>query len=210
MTGERGKSGLARITWNGLVETEESYDCSRMILAKAPERIETERLVLRRPSFGDVEAIFTRYASDAEVTRYLSWPTHRSNADTRAFLESSDEEWNRWPAGPYLVLSRPDDRLLGGTGLAFETHFRAATGYVFAKDAWGRGHATEALQAMVELARGLGVRRLYALCHPDNRASSHVLEKCGFTLEATLRRYAEFPNLGPIGPCDTLCYALVF
>ena len=178
-------------------------------MAKAPERIETERLVLRRPVAGDAEAIFRRYASDTQVTRHLSWPTHRSTADTRAFLEFSDAEWHRWPAGPYLVLSRPDHQLLGGTGLAFETGFRAATGYVLAQEAWGKGYATEALQAMVGLARTLGVRRLYALCHPDNRASRRVLEKCGFTREGTLRRHTEFPNLA-IEPCDVFCYALIF
>jgi ribosomal-protein-alanine N-acetyltransferase len=50
---------------------------------KIAERIETERLVLRRPSADDGEAVFTRYASDPEVTRYVSWPRHRSLADQR-------------------------------------------------------------------------------------------------------------------------------
>ena len=39
--------------------------------ARQPERVETERLVLRRPRADDAEAIFERYASDPEVTRYL-------------------------------------------------------------------------------------------------------------------------------------------
>lgn len=179
-----------------------------MTIAEAPDRIETERLLLRRPVAGDAEAIFVRYAGDTKVTRYLSWPTHRSTADTRAFLEYSEAEWDRWPAGPYLILSRPDHLLLGSTGLAFETLYRAATGYVLAQDGWGKGYATEALRAMVELARSVGVRRLYAICHPDNRASWRVLEKCGFTREGTLRRYTEFPNLA-IGPCDVFCYAII-
>jgi RimJ/RimL family protein N-acetyltransferase len=61
---------------------------------------------------------------------------------------------------------------------------------------------------MRDLAARLGVTRLYALCHPDHRASSRVLEKCGFVLEGTLAAYAEFPNLKP-GVRDTvLCYAV--
>ena len=67
--------------------------------AKAAETIETERLLLRRPRSSDAQMIFQRYASDHEVTRYLSWPTHRSVVDTLAFLSMSDDDWRRWPAG---------------------------------------------------------------------------------------------------------------
>lgn len=177
---------------------------------KAPERIETARLLIRRPRAGDAEAILERYAGDPEVTRYVGWPAHRALSGTRAFLAVSDAEWSRWPAGPYLVESRSDGALLGGTGLGFETPFRASTGYIFARDAWGHGYATEALQAMVTIAPGLGIRRLYALCHADHRASARVLEKCDFTREGTLRQYAAFPNLGSGAICDVLCYARIF
>jgi RimJ/RimL family protein N-acetyltransferase len=170
----------------------------------------TERLVLRRPRLEDADSIFTRFSSDPEVTRFLGWPRHESTRATRAFLEFSEAEWSRWPAGPYLIESRRDGRLLGSTGLGFETSFRASTGYVLARDSWGQGYATEALRAMVELAPTLGVRRLYALCHPAHPASQRVLEKCGFEREALLRRHSIFPNLEADEPTDTLSYALVF
>ena len=176
---------------------------------KAPERIETARLVLQRPRMTDLEAIFKRYANDPDVTRFMSWPRHRSLADTQAFLTFSDAEWNRWPAGPYLVRSRADGVLLGSTGLGFETWYRASTGYVLAKDAWGKGYATEALQAIVETARAVGIRRLYAICHTEHRASWRVLEKCGFLREGVMHRYTEFPNLRRGELFDVFCYALV-
>jgi [ribosomal protein S5]-alanine N-acetyltransferase len=176
---------------------------------KAPERVETQRLVLRRPRPADAEAIFACYATDADMTRFLSWPRHESVDQTRAFLDFSNAEWTRWPAGPYLVESRERGRLLGGTGLDFETVYRAATGYVFSKDAWGKGYATEALQAVVEIARGTGLIRLYALCHIQNSPSLRVLEKCGFIREGVLRRPPVFPNLRPNEPCDVFCYAQI-
>jgi ribosomal-protein-alanine N-acetyltransferase len=166
-------------------------------------------LILRRPRREDAEVIFARYANDRDVTRLLGWARHESVDATRAFLEFSDIEWTRWPAGPYLVESREDSALLGGTGFAFETLQRAGTGYVLAKDAWGKGYATEALHAVIDIARGIGVVRLYALCHLENPASWRVLEKCGFAREGVLRRHSEFPNAGSDGPCDVLCYALV-
>lgn len=181
-----------------------------MPATRGPERIQTARLELRRPAPGDCREIFDAYASDPEVTRYVGFPRHRSVDDTRAFLVFSDAEWAAWPAGPYLIHLRETGALVGGTGLKFETPQRAATGYVLARRAWGRGYATEALGAMVEVARACGVRRLYALCHHLHRASARVLEKGGFTLEGTLRRYGEFPNLSPGEPSDCLCFSMIF
>ncbi|MFZ0744890.1 MAG: GNAT family protein [Terracidiphilus sp.] len=179
---------------------------------KASEVIQTTRLLLRKPVPADAEAIFRRYAADPVVTRYLSWPTHRNVADTQAFLTWSDEEWDRWPAGPYVVFSRDGRRptLLGSTGLAFKSKSRAVTGYVFAQDAWEQGFATESLQAMVDLARETGVQRLEAICHIEHKASAHVLEKCGFQQEEVRRNHFAFPNLAPQKPSDVLSYAQLF
>jgi ribosomal-protein-alanine N-acetyltransferase len=43
---------------------------------RAPERLETARLILRRPRAADAPVIYERYASDPEVTRWLGWPRH--------------------------------------------------------------------------------------------------------------------------------------
>jgi RimJ/RimL family protein N-acetyltransferase/uncharacterized glyoxalase superfamily protein PhnB len=177
---------------------------------KAPPKIETARLVLSRPERSDTETIFERYAGDPDVTRFLGWPRHRSVADTQAFLAFSAEEWERWPAGPYLIWSREDGRLLGSTGFGFEAPTDAVTGYVLAKDGWGKGYATEALTAIVDAARHIGVRRLRAFCHPDHRPSWRVLEKCGFVRDRGWSRQVEFPNLAPGVPQDVACYEMVF
>jgi RimJ/RimL family protein N-acetyltransferase len=172
--------------------------------------IETERLFLRRPERDDLITIFQRYASDPEVTRFLAWPRHRSLADTEAFLAFSDAEWQRWPVGPYLILSGDDGTLLGATGLRFVTASLAETGYVLARDAWGQGYATEALRSMIGIAPEAGVQRLFAHIHFQHRASARVLEKCGFILEGPLSQHTEFPNLASNLPADVLCYAMDF
>jgi len=180
-----------------------------MTPGSAPDLIQTPRLELRRPLASDAGAIFSRYSSDPDVTHLVGWPMHRSVDEARGFIAYSDGQWAQWPAGPYLIVSRADGALVGSTGLGFETPYRAQTGYVLAKDAWGRGLATEALGAMVGVARRAGVRRLYALCHHSHRASARVLEKCDFAREGVLRGYAEFPNLAPVEPQDVLCYAIL-
>jgi len=174
---------------------------------KAPIQLKTTRLILRQPLMSDAADIFERYASSAEVTRFLGWPRHQSVQDTEAFLRFSVREWDRWPAGPYLIVSRADGQLLGSTGIGFQTPQEAMTGYLLAKDAWGKGFATEALTAIVDMAVRIGVSRLFALCHPEHRPSQRVLEKCRFVGDVS-KRMAEFPNLSPGVQQEALYYAL--
>jgi RimJ/RimL family protein N-acetyltransferase len=150
--------------------------------------------------------IFSRFAADAEVTRFVGWPRHTGISDTDSFLKFSSSEWTRWPAGPLLIESRADGTLLGSTGLAFESRHRASTGYVLARDAWGFGYASEALAAVVALAQSLAVTRLFALCHPAHSASIRVLERCGFSREGILAARLVFPNLGDDTPQNVACY----
>jgi ribosomal-protein-alanine N-acetyltransferase len=166
------------------------------------------RLVLRRPGPADAASILDRYAADPAVTKFLSWPRHRTVEDSHAFVHCSDEVWSATLAGPYLVWDRKGE-LLGSTGLNVETPWRAATGFVLARAAWGQGYATEVAAAMVALAALIGLARLYALCHVENRASARVLQKTGFTFEGVLHSHTTFPNLDPTRPCDVECWAHV-
>jgi ribosomal-protein-alanine N-acetyltransferase len=172
----------------------------------APDHLTTARLLLRRPLRSDAELIFSRYASDPEVTKFLGWPRHTCIEDTQSFLDFSDKEWERWPAGPYLIENEKDGRLLGSTGFTFEAPDRAMTGYVLAKEAWGFGYATEALSAIARLGDALEIGELFAFCHRDHRASHRVLEKCGFVCQAKHIGGTEFPNLGAGSCADALCY----
>ena len=166
--------------------------------------------MLRRPRVSDEPAIFARYASDPEVTRYMAWPTHKSLDDTHAFVRLSDDAWARWPlAGPYLVFARDGVTLLGSAGIVNDTETVAQIGYVLARDAWGRGYATEALLASVEAARAAGVRRVEAGVHVDHQVSRRVLEKAGFVHEGVRPgRPTDFPNLPPDAVRDAALYTL--
>jgi len=179
-----------------------------VLLRPAPDVIETARLRLRRPLSSDARQIFTRYASDPDVTRYMSFRCHRSLADTTMFIDFSNIEWAANGCGPYVVVLRDSDILLGGTGLTLQED-EAETGYLFARDAWGLGYASESLAAIVEMARSIGVRALHAHCHPDHRASIRVLEKCGFTFEHRAKAAHVFPNLDSVKQ-DVLSYILSF
>lgn len=175
---------------------------------KARAEIATARLTMYAPVDADADEIF-RYASDPEATKYMAWPRHRSVQDTRLFLAFSASEWERSPAGPYVIRLKEGGQLIGSTGFHFTSADEAETGYILAREAWGRGYATEALLAMVEAARALGVRRLVAPFHPDNHASRRVLEKGGFIPDPDGTREVAFPNLDPGRLVAAPCYQLI-
>ena len=172
-----------------------------------PPELLTARLRLRRPRAQDAGAVYIRYAGDPDVTRYLSWPTHRSIEDTRAFLEYADSGWSDGSNLAYLVERLSDGALLGSTGLVIESPSCCSTGYVFARDSWGNGYATESLAAMLTLAFAQpAITRVYALCDAEHRASARVMEKCAMRPEGLRRAHLILPNLSP-HPRDMLCYA---
>jgi ribosomal-protein-alanine N-acetyltransferase len=174
-----------------------------------PHSIETERLVLRRPQIGDAEAVFLNYANDVEVTKYMSWPRHESIEVTEQVVEFWINQWNKSSSGAFLITDRTTGRILGSTGFDRLNAFVVSTGYILAREEWGKGYATEALEGIVSLAQDDDVQRLFAYCHHEHDKSAHVMEKCGFKYEGRLRNYMEFPNLSPGEATDVLLYAWI-
>jgi len=159
--------------------------------------VRTARLTLRAPVPEDARAIFTTYASDPEVTRYMGWPRHEKLSSTEWFVSYAIHEWKTHGTGTHLIFL--DETLIGSTGLHVEdTGSReVGTGYILGRPHWGHGYATEACRAMVDLARTRGDRHISAYCHADHAASARVLEKSGLLFEELRPQHTVFPNLGP-------------
>jgi RimJ/RimL family protein N-acetyltransferase len=163
-------------------------------LHSLPDAVRGDRLAFRRPRRRDAAAIFAAYASDPEVTRHLTWRTHRSLADTHAFLDASDRGWATGYDRPYLAWLGLE--LVGSTGLTRVGPGRVRTGYLVRRDRWGQGFAREMLRTMVDLAAARGVARaVEALVDPDHVRSRRVLEREGFRVEGEAT--GVHPNLGP-------------
>lgn len=177
--------------------------------APPPAELETARLLLRRPVLRDAETIFSAYAADPEVTRYLTWRPHGSVDDTRAFLAQCQEVWGGGRQRPYVIAARTEpDRAIGMIDWRRRGH-AVSFGYVLAPALWGRGYTAEALTALVDwsLARPT-VWRCWAFCDVDNAASARVMEKAGMAFEGILRRLSMHPNLSA-EPRDCRVYARV-
>jgi [ribosomal protein S5]-alanine N-acetyltransferase len=152
--------------------------------------IRTPRLTLRDFVPSDFDAIHA-YASDPDVTRFMFHGV-RTVDDTRAYLDrmiASQAEQPRliWELA---VVVTSADRLIGACDLTCENAAEGDLGFIFSKDGWGMGYATEAARAMVGAGfERLGLSRIFSTCDVANAASARVLEKAGLQRVATLDRH---------------------
>jgi ribosomal-protein-alanine N-acetyltransferase len=172
-----------------------------------PERFATERLILRPIEAADAGAIFTGYARDPEVVRYLTFHPHRTLGDTETYIA-------RCLATPasrartYVLVGRAEGMLIGAFELRRPEPHRLDCGYVLARPCWGRGLMTEALTTVAEWAMAQReIWRLGAVCDIDNLASARVMEKAGLRQEGILRRWIMHPNISA-EPRDCYSYAI--
>ena len=170
-----------------------------------PETLRTARLVLRRAALGDAKAIFEAYASDPEVTRYMSWHAVNSVDAVQVFLRRCEAAWSEGTAFPWVILQ--DGRLIGIIEARRDGH-RAELGYALARAEWGRGYATEAAEAVLAWASAEpAIHRVWAYVDAGNAASHRVLEKAGLTREGVLRAWYVPSGYGV--PRDSLMYSRV-
>ena len=185
------------------------------LLIEVPERIETERLVLRVPRRGDGPTVNAAVvASLIELQPWLPW------AGAAPTVEESEATCRRQQGRfilredivMFMFLRDADGRegeLVGGTSLhridwalrRFEIGYWRKTGCA------GRGYVTEAVRAMARMAFDhLGARRVEIRMDDANAPSWKVAERAGFTLEALMR----FDANNPAGePRSTRVYARV-
>jgi RimJ/RimL family protein N-acetyltransferase len=156
--------------------------------------LETARLRLRSLEEGDGERLFEIYG-DAETMRRVG-RTGRPVADLAA-AQRAVEAIRRNEAlhgfAMWAVDERNGDRLVGIAGLALVDGEgpEVEAAYILRRDRWGRGYATEALRAVLEIGhRELGLERIVALAYLDNDASRRVMEKAGMRPDGTVEAYS--------------------
>ena len=170
------------------------------------QRIETERLILRRYVIDDAEDMFRNWASDPEVTKYLTWPAHPNVDLTRMLLN----DWiPRYEDGGYFnwaMESKENGRVIGNISVVtlLEDIEAAEMGYCLGRAYWGRGFMPEALKAVMDYLFGtVGLNRIAAAHDVNNPKSGRVMEKAGMKLEGVLRQAGK----NNTGVCDMVWHA---
>jgi RimJ/RimL family protein N-acetyltransferase len=164
----------------------------------------TERLLLRPGWAEDAEALALAIGSEAIVLNLAKVPWPYDVRDAESYLSRERQEGE----ADFLIFmrTRGSPRLIGGIGLARQGR-AMELGYWIVPSCWGLGFATEAAQAVVDLARdSLRIERLVSGNFVDNPASGRVLEKLGFV--RTGRQLQHSVARGEDVLCETLALDL--
>ena len=179
-----------------------------MITHKGTQELSTTRLILRRFTMDDAQAMYANWASDPEVTKFLTWPAHSSVEVTGTVLQSwvggyAKEDFYQWA----IVLKELGEPIGSITvGNHDDNVGKAHIGYCMGRAWWHQGIMSEALRAVIDfLFDEVGMQRVEARHDPKNPHSGGVMQKCGMQFEGTMRR-ADHSNQGL---CDASWYAIL-
>ena len=172
------------------------------------QTIETRRLVIRRFRVEDAEEMYQGWASDPEVTRYLTWPPHGSMEITRQLLESWIRGYEDGGCFNWAIEWKESGRVIGSIAVVrlYEEREEAEIGYCLSRSFWGMGIMPEALRAVIDFLFDVaGMQRIVACHDVQNPNSGRVMAKAGMRLEG-IHRGAGRNNCGV---CDEAWYAVL-
>lgn len=149
--------------------------------------LETERLLVRPWTVAD-RPEFAALTSDVEVLRYINGGIVYGDAEIDEFYERQNRQLKQLGVCMGAVIEKSSGAVIGLSGVQqLGDRDDLEIGWVFARDAWGKGYATEAGGAAAAyVLETLQRPRVVAIINPDNAASKRVAERLGMKYD---RRY---------------------
>jgi RimJ/RimL family protein N-acetyltransferase len=146
--------------------------------------LETRRLLLRKFTLQDAEALFA-VLGDPVVMEFYPAPLDRPGVE--GWIARNLQRYQSDGHGLWAVVLRDSGELIGDCGCIVqevENKSEIEVGYHMRRNFWGQGYATEAARACVEYAyTKLGAKRVISMIRPPNRSSRRVAEKNGLVCE---------------------------
>lgn len=144
--------------------------------------LETKRLILRPFSVDDAETMYLSWATDPEVTKFLTWEMHESVEETRELLVRWVEEYEKPERLNFAITLKASDELIGNisvVGYLGGVNGTPAIGYCISRKHWNNGYTTEACRELLSylFSKGYSAVRIDAV--KENIASQKVIGKCG-------------------------------
>lgn len=172
------------------------------------QALETHRLLLRPFRKEDAEDMYRNWASDPEVTRYLTWPAHSSVEATRGLMDYWIPQYENGGFFNWAVVLKETGAVIGSIAVVRleEAIGEAEIGYCLGRSYWGRGLMPEALRTVMDyLFDTVGVNRVMAGHDIRNPNSGRVMEKAGMKPEGVLRGSGKNNQ----GICDMAIFGLL-
>ncbi|MBQ7834455.1 MAG: GNAT family N-acetyltransferase [Ruminiclostridium sp.] len=173
------------------------------------QKIETNRLILRRFVHADYLPMYNNWASDSEVSKFLTWPTHANAEVSRGVVADwvnsyKNADYYQWA----IAFKNESDNPFGSISVVFtdENVLTFEVGYCIGKRYWRNGITSEALSAVIDfLFTNTDVNRIEAVHDVNNPNSGKVMKKCGMSYEGMHRQGGR----NNTGLCDINYYSIL-
>lgn len=169
--------------------------------------LETERLVLRPFRLTDAKDMYHNWASQDNVTRYLTWPTHTSEDVSKSVLELWVGNYKDMKYYQWCIEWKENHQAIGSFAIVHmeEDIDAVEIGYCIGEEYWHRGIVSEAFREVIKfLFEKVECNRIYArhdICNPN---SGKVMKKSGLIYEGTLLEAGK----NNTGICDLAVYGI--
>lgn len=169
--------------------------------------LETKRLILRPFKVSDMEDMYHNWASNDNVTRYLTWPTHTAKDITRSVIDfwvSKNEDVKNYQ---WCIEWKENHQAIGSFGIVhIEEEIDAVeVGYCIGEDYWNKGIMTEAFCEVIKfLFEQVECNRICARHDVSNPNSGYVMKKAGLKYEGTMLEAGR----NNTGICDVAVYGI--
>ncbi len=171
------------------------------------QTIETERLILRRFSKDDAQAMFNNWASDAEVTKFMTWPPYERVEDVAGYLGYVENLYANGELHWAIELKEIGEPVGAISVVKMNEAVKSLEiGYGIGRKWWHKGITSEAFAAVIKfLFENTDVNRIEAVHDTNNPNSGRVMLKCGLKYEGTLRQ----SGMNNQGICDSAIYSIL-
>ena len=152
--------------------------------------------------------MFQNWASDDEVTKYLTWPTHSSVSVSQTVINLWLEQYQKPDHFSWAIVLKELGEPIGSIGPVEQRDDikMAHIGYCIGRKWWHKGYTSEALKELIRFFfEEVGVNRIESRHDPRNPNSGKVMLKCGLYYEGTMRQ----SDINNQGICDAVRYVLL-
>lgn len=156
-------------------------------------QLETERLILRKFTQTDIEALYM-LLKDEEVNQFLPWYPMKTIEETKKFYEERyAAKYEQPQAYAYAICLKSNNYAIGYINVDMEEHHDF--GYGLRKDFWNRGIVTEAGKALIQQVKKDGMLYITATHDVKNPRSGRVMQKLGMKYCYSYKEYWQPKNI---------------
>ncbi len=166
-----------------------------------------DKILLRKVKKEDVEPMFRNWASDPEVTKYLTWPPHENIEVTKRVVDCWLKEEKDPKTIRFIITLKDNDEPIGCIDVVGYIDDNPEIGYCLARKYWNQGLMTEACKALIKYLFDIGFKKIFIKAMVENIGSNKVIEKCGFKF--THQQHLEHQSAFKAEPATLNCYELI-